>query len=150
MQVLRWSNFTYGNPFVIYLTHLPLVPHICVSELNQHWFRQCFVAYWAPSHYLNQYWVIVNWSLRNKLQWNLNQNTTFIIHKNVSENIVCEMAAILSRLRWVKLSLISCAGGSWLLSIWPILVDCTNNMQLEVMWSCVRLTDQQTPLCTGR
>ena len=23
----------------------------------------------APSHYLNQWWVIVNWTLRNKLQW---------------------------------------------------------------------------------
>ena len=25
--------------------------------------------YSAPSHYLNQYWVIVNWTLRNKPQW---------------------------------------------------------------------------------
>ena len=24
----------------VYLTHLPLVPHICVSELCRHWFRQ--------------------------------------------------------------------------------------------------------------
>ena len=27
-----------------------------------------------PSHHLNQCWVIVNWTLRNKLQWNCNQN----------------------------------------------------------------------------
>ena len=40
--------------------------------------------------------------LRNKLKWNFNQNTKLFIHKNVSENIVCEMAAILSRRRWVK------------------------------------------------
>ena len=26
-----------------------------------------------PSHYLNQCWVIVNWTLRNKLQWNLSE-----------------------------------------------------------------------------
>ena len=25
--------------FLIYWTHLRLVPHICVSELAQHWFR---------------------------------------------------------------------------------------------------------------
>ena len=25
----------------------------------------------APSHYLNQWWNIVNWTLGNKLQWNL-------------------------------------------------------------------------------
>ena len=56
------------------LTHLPLVLHICVSKLGQHWFVQWLVAYSAPSHYLNQCWVIVNWTLRNKLQWNFNQN----------------------------------------------------------------------------
>ena len=48
------------------------------------------VAYLAPSHYLNQCWVIVNWTLRNKLQWNFNQNTKFFIHENLSENVVCQ------------------------------------------------------------
>ena len=28
-----------GDGFCQLLTHLPLVPHICVSELGQHWFR---------------------------------------------------------------------------------------------------------------
>ena len=49
------------------------------------------------SHYLNQYWVIVNWTIRNKLQWKFSQDTNFFIHENASENIVCEMAAILPR-----------------------------------------------------
>ena len=39
-----------------------------------------FGAEWATSHYLNQWWVIVNCTLRNKLQWNFNQNTKFVIH----------------------------------------------------------------------
>ena len=30
----------------------------------------------------NQCWVIVNWTLLNKLQWNFNQNTKLFIHKN--------------------------------------------------------------------
>ena len=34
-------------------------------------------------------------TLRNKLQWNFNQNTKFFIPENASENIVCEMVAIL-------------------------------------------------------
>ena len=38
-----------------------------------------------------------NWNLRNKLQWNFIRNTKLFIHENASENIVCEMAAILSR-----------------------------------------------------
>ena len=40
---------------------------------------------------------IVNWTLRNKLQWNFYSNTNIFIHENASENIVCEMPAILSR-----------------------------------------------------
>ena len=58
---------------------LHIVPCICVSDSGQHWFR-----YSAPSHYLNQCWIIVIWTLRNKLKWHFNQN------------IVCEMVAILS------------------------------------------------------
>ena len=44
----------------------------------------------------------LNGTIRNTLQWNFNHNTKLVIHKNASENIVCEMAAILSRGRWVK------------------------------------------------
>ena len=68
------------------------MPHICVSELDQLWFRWWLVAYSAPSHYLNQCWVIVNWTLRNESQWNFNQNAYLFIHEDASENIVCEMA----------------------------------------------------------
>ena len=50
----------------------------------------------------NQCWAIINWTPRNKLQWNFNQNTKLFIHENACENIVCEMAAILSRGRWVS------------------------------------------------
>ena len=85
-----------------WLTHLPLVLHICVSKAGQHWFRYWLVAYSAPSHYLNQCWVFVNWTLRNKLQWNFNQNIRLFIHKNVFENAFCEMGVILFRGRWVK------------------------------------------------
>ena len=42
------------------LTHLPLVPHMCLNDLGQHWFRYWLVTYLAPSHYLNQCWDIVN------------------------------------------------------------------------------------------
>ena len=84
------------------LTHLPLVPHICVSESDQHWFRKWLVAYSAPSHYLNHSWVVVNWSLMNKLQWKLNRNYNIRIQENAFECVVYEMAAILSRGSWVK------------------------------------------------
>ena len=40
------------------LTHLPLVPHVCINESGQHCLRYWLVAYSASSHYLNQYWVL--------------------------------------------------------------------------------------------
>ena len=57
----------------------------------------------APSHYLNQCWIIVNWTRKNKLLWNFNQNAKLSIHENASENIVCKMAPILLRESWVKM-----------------------------------------------
>ena len=57
-----WSQ-TYQ--LVSYWTHLPLVLHICISVIGQHWFRYWLVAYSVPNHYLNQCWAIVNWTLRN-------------------------------------------------------------------------------------
>ena len=51
---------------------------------------------------LDQCWVIVILILRNKLQWNFNQNTELFIHQYASENTVREMAAILSRGRCVS------------------------------------------------
>ena len=46
----------------------------------------------------------VKWALRKKRQWNFNRNIKLFIHENASENIVCEMAAILSRGRLVLIS----------------------------------------------
>ena len=51
--------------------------------------------YTEPSHCLNQCWFIVNWTLGNNCQWNLNQNNIFI-QENAFEN-VCKMVATLSR-----------------------------------------------------
>ena len=61
------------------------MPYVCVSESGQHWFRYWLVAYSAPSPYLNECSRIVNWTLRNRLKWNLNQNTKSSIHGNASE-----------------------------------------------------------------
>ena len=79
------------------LNSSPLVLHTCVSESGQHWGRHWLVACSTPSHYLNQCWVIINWTLRKKLQWNFNQNAKPFIHENAYENIICEKAAILSK-----------------------------------------------------
>ena len=93
----NWVNIIAADAL---LTHLPLVPHRCIRELTHLWWW--LVAWSTPSHYLNQCWHIVNWTLRNKLQWNSNQNTKLFIHENAFQNVIWEMAAILFRRRWVN------------------------------------------------
>ena len=73
------------------LPHLPLVPHICINELGQHWFRWWLVACSAPSHYLNRCWLIANWPPGRNSYWK-EMNL-----KLSSANV----AAILSTGRWV-------------------------------------------------
>ena len=55
----------------------------------------------ARSYCLNLCYLIVNWTPRNKLQWNLSQTTKLFINENALENVVCEMAVIFIRGRWV-------------------------------------------------
>ena len=85
------------------LTHWGLMMHICVSKLTI--IVSYSVAWSAPSHYLHQCWNIVNWALRNKLQWDLNWNSYIFIQENTLKNVVRKMMAILSRPQCVKCGL---------------------------------------------
>ena len=49
----------------------------------------------ALSYFLNQFWLIVNWTLRNILQWNFSWYSDICVQQNLLENVVCEMAIIL-------------------------------------------------------
>ena len=128
IRVSFYHNEAYG------FSSSPLVPHICLWELGQHWFRWWLVAWSVPSHYLNQCWNIVNWTLRSKLQWNSNQNTNFFLHEIAFENVAWEMAAILSRGKWVNYSspneVVISQNITWLKNckIW-----CTLNCQIQVV-----------------
>ena len=42
-----------------------------------------------PSHYLNQCWLIVNWTPGNKFQWKSNWNSIIVIQGNAFEIVVC-------------------------------------------------------------
>ena len=79
------------------ITEQHRVTHICVSKLTIIGSDKWLVAWPAPSHYLNQCRYIVNWTLGNKLQWNLNRNANIFIQENAFETVVRKMAAILSR-----------------------------------------------------
>ena len=55
-----------------------------------------------PSHYLTQCWIIVEWTIGNTFQRNLNWNFHIFIQENVFENVVWNVAAILSRSKCVN------------------------------------------------
>ena len=80
-----------------YLVHRGPMTHICVGKLTIIGFRSRLVAWTAPNHYLNLCFNIVNWTLANKFQWNLNRNSNNFIQWNTFQIVVCEMASILSR-----------------------------------------------------
>ena len=82
------------------------VTHICVSKLT---IIGSDSGWTASSHYLNQCWNIINFILRNKLQWNLNRNSYIFTQENAFENSVWKMAAILSWPQCVEpISLVFC------------------------------------------
>ena len=78
------------------LTHLPLLPHIYVSEIGQHWFRQWLGAFSVPIHYMNQWWLVVNWTPGNKFRCNSNRNSIICIQKLHLKLSSAKMVAILS------------------------------------------------------
>ena len=59
----------------------------------------------AHSHYLDQCWNVVSWTLRNKLQWNFNRNSYFFVQDNAFQNTVYKMTIILSWLQFVNCKL---------------------------------------------
>ena len=86
-----------SNAGPVTITHWGRVTHICVSKLGHHCFRWWLVVCSVSSHHLNQCSNIVNWTLRNKLLWNLNRNSCIFTQENASENVVWKMAAMMSR-----------------------------------------------------
>ena len=106
LRILAWNVAsrkshqveTHIHDNCVSLTHWGRVTHICVSKLTIIGSDNGLV----PCHYLNHYWNIVNWALKNKLQWNFNRNSDIFIQENALENVVWEMASILSWPQYVK------------------------------------------------
>ena len=90
----KWHIYTYEHIH----THIVYqVNSLRPSDTNMHqyynchWFRQWLVAWSAPSHFLHQWWNIVNWTLSNKLQWNWN----IFIQENAFESVDWKISVIL-------------------------------------------------------
>ena len=70
LNLMLWTNESLR---FFTLTYLP-------AYMRQ-WIGSALIKIMAPSHYLNQCWDIVNWTLRNKVQWNFNQNTNIFVSR---------------------------------------------------------------------
>ena len=93
-----WLKFHWSLFLRVQLTHWGRVTHICVNKLTIIGSDNGLL----PSHYLNQCWNNVDWTLRNKLQWNLNRNYFIFFQENAFQNVVYEMVVILYRLQCVN------------------------------------------------
>ena len=63
-----------------------------------------YIACSVPNHCLNQCWIIVNWTIRNTLKWNLNQTTTFQFKKSHWKISSAKYWLCLSRTKRVSVS----------------------------------------------
>ena len=73
--------------------------HICVSELTIIGSDNGLSPGRRQAILWNNAGFIVNWTLRNKLQWNFNRNPNIFNQENAHEHVFCEMASILCQLQ---------------------------------------------------
>ena len=102
---------------------------------SRHWFRQWLVARSAPSHYLNQCWDIINWTLGKKLRSNLNEIHTFSFQK---------MHLKMSSGKWRPF----CRGLN-VIRKWLGVKRQVTSMMLMISGACQRLTKPSSSLAHG-
>ena len=95
VDMIVWQH---AHDMRIMLTHLPLVPHMYASV---NWINIGSGKGLAPIRRQAITWttvhVLSNGLSEKKNQWNSNKYTKLFIQENAFENVVCEIAAILSR-----------------------------------------------------
>ena len=115
MYIHIWYHFRKWS-FRAKITLWP--PYLWQHRFGSTLVQVMFCCLTAPNHYWRQViiwtqcWIIVNWNLANIFQWNLNQSLIIFIEENAFRTVVCEMAVILSKGRWVNLH----CGFTWLIS----------------------------------
>ena len=81
-------------------THWGRVTQICITELGHQGFRKCLAAWSVLSHCQTQRWILVNWTHRDKFQWNSKPYSQVFSEENAIENVVCYKSAILFSGHW--------------------------------------------------
>ena len=116
MSIYVTNPYTYHDKFasIIFVFYLVIwvntILSIFIAYILIVAYLHSLQACPAPNHYLNQCWLIVNYTLRNKLQWNLHQNSKFFNEVNAFENVVCNFPAKFSMGRWVGVQMTAMTG----------------------------------------
>ena len=97
-----WIGIHLWHVFSAQMTLLDSVELLSFFSWKRHNHMKFYIlllgGYLAPSHYINQCWIKVNnWTIKNKIQWNLNRSTIIFIQGNALVNAVYKMMAILFR-----------------------------------------------------
>ena len=123
---------TYPDISVVQWEQHSQVTYICVNELDHQnlrlWFvvlydveplhkpiltydvkplRQPILTY-DVNHYINQNWLIINYSIRNSFKWKMNENPNSSFQENAIEHFVYEMLGIMSRVKALTVFLTTC------------------------------------------
>ena len=99
---LLLENLKFFKTDYIQLTHWGRLTHICVSKLTIIGSDNGLLPGRRQAIIWTNAGIFVNWTLRNKLQWNFNRNSSIFIQENRFENVIWKMAAILSQPQCVK------------------------------------------------
>ena len=98
---LHFFQITLESPMDHWVKFCYHTGHCQLNMLNASMILELFSAMLPPS-WFTIIFIIVNWTLTNKLQWNFNRNSNILNQENALENVVCEMASILSWPQCVK------------------------------------------------
>ena len=123
----------YGAPRAIIYSNSSRAEHICVSKLA----LICSDIGLAHCYYQSQCWDIVNFTLRDKLQWKVYCNTYIIlsyylisfVEENAFEIYVCKMADILFRPQCVKMHTVKCL-------LFDPIINVLKKCLLPYQWFC--------------
>ena len=80
-------NIIFVRSFWALSSHRGRVTHMCIGNITRITSDNVLPPGRQPSHYLNQCWNVVNWTLRNELKWILIEIQTFsfkIMHMKMS------------------------------------------------------------------
>ena len=90
-------HFDFGwlqKPSLLAINSLRPVTPYAIVKICHHWCRQLLVTCPPPSHYMNQRWFIVDWTLSNELHWNCNTIAHISTLENALEIAVWKIIAI--------------------------------------------------------